>query len=655
MENNINCADGFNKCITFDPSSLLLSKKKMYEKPGYGFGKIVLFVNEPIIKRNRSASDSIVQERRHLHELTDHIEISVVLRNLVGVNTNARYVCILYENDTEDEKNWRMHSSIESQSQGECINFQAAFVVDYIFEKAQLIKIEIRTYSSHSAFPLASKGVIGSVIFKLDELIGAFGAQLCRPLSHKASISSALNLYAHTTHSIDYKGLVVILGRLAEKAEPVFIQFAGRNLEKKAKFFDETKVYYQVHRLEKQDERTLLYESETNKSHSHPVWNPFSLQMKSIADNRNRLLEVSVYYRDEVDRQGYIGSFLTSYAKMKYGPGPENVYNIINSKKLSKKGYVNSGTFELFKFTDVSFYSFLDYITSGTQLHLAVAVDFSATSNKDPELFSSDFQQSLRAIGSIISDYSPGRLFPAYGFGAKIPPNFHTSQTLDTDPHCRGIDAIIDAYRKTSKLVSPAEHACFSHIIYDVAKLANNEGSKGLHYFVLVIFTRGGPIYDLKDTQSALVHSSTAPMSVIFIGVGDGNFDDFDRLARSGKHLTSSGRHIQRDIVEFVELNAILDRDGRLSDNKSHIAEQALHLIPRQMTSFMHKKNIAAKPPIQISRSPIFHASYLIPDRPTEYFDEYDYNKNEYIKLHNNGPRQRPQSDRRPGFQYQKI
>ena len=66
-----------------------------------------------------------------------------------------------------------------------------------------------------------------------------------------------------------------------------------------------------------------------------------------------------------MDRQGFIGSFLTSYAKMKYGPGPENVYNVVNSKKQTKKGYSNSGTFELIKFTDVSFYSFLDYITSG--------------------------------------------------------------------------------------------------------------------------------------------------------------------------------------------------------------------------------------------------------------------------------------------------
>lgn len=71
-------------------------------------------------------------------------------------------------------------------------------------------------------------------------------------------------------------------------------------------------------------------------------------------------------YSDEMNKTGMIGSFLTTYAKMKYGPGEENIYNLINPKKKSKKGYLNSGTMELIKFSDVSFYSFLDYITSGS-------------------------------------------------------------------------------------------------------------------------------------------------------------------------------------------------------------------------------------------------------------------------------------------------
>lgn len=71
-------------------------------------------------------------------------------------------------------------------------------------------------------------------------------------------------------------------------------------------------------------------------------------------------------YRDEMNKIGIIGSFLTTYAKMKYGPGAENVYNLVNHKKKSKKKYLKSGTMELIKFSDVSFYSFLDYITSGS-------------------------------------------------------------------------------------------------------------------------------------------------------------------------------------------------------------------------------------------------------------------------------------------------
>lgn len=51
-----------------------------------------------------------------------------------------------------------------------------------------------------------------------------------------------------------------------------------------------------------------------------------------------RLLEVWVFYRDVDGTEGYMGKFLTTYAKMKYGPGPDNVYHVINeTKKLQKK------------------------------------------------------------------------------------------------------------------------------------------------------------------------------------------------------------------------------------------------------------------------------------------------------------------------------
>lgn len=81
--------------------------------------------------------------------------------------------------------------------------------------------------------------------------------------------------------------------------------------------------------------------------------------------------------------------------------------------------------------------------------------------------------------------------------------------------------------------------------------MAQSAGVRGLHYFVLTIFT-SGVIEDLKETVSAVVYASKLPISIVFIGIGDNNFDDITRLAFAGKQLTVEGRRAARDIVEVV-------------------------------------------------------------------------------------------------------
>uniref|UniRef100_A0A0R3RKJ1 C2 domain-containing protein n=1 Tax=Elaeophora elaphi TaxID=1147741 RepID=A0A0R3RKJ1_9BILA len=267
-----------------------------------------------------------------------------------------------------------------------------------------------RDFSIGSRSKNTSGNVIGSSIFKLDELIGAFGTQLQLPLCAKTSIITTSVGQLQAVPEELYCGLILITARLPEKAAPVILQFSGKNLKKKDKFFDETSVFFVINKIENDKTKTELYRSEAIREHSHPIWRPFNLHLRKIADHRNRLLEIAVMYRDEMNKIGMIGSFLTTYAKMKYGPGEENVYNLVNPKKKSKKGYLKSGTMELIKFSDVSFYSFLDYITSGTQLHLAIAVDFSAnlTINKlyDMPAFDSDFDCAIKGIAGIIRHYN---------------------------------------------------------------------------------------------------------------------------------------------------------------------------------------------------------------------------------------------------------
>ncbi|EJW75289.1 hypothetical protein WUBG_13801, partial [Wuchereria bancrofti] len=194
-----------------------------------------------------------------------------------------------------------------------------------------------RDFSIDTSHKNTIGNVIGSSIFKLDELIGAFGTQLQLPLSAKTSATATSISQLHAVPQELYCGWILVSARLPEKPAPVILQFSGKNLQKKDKFFDETSVFFAIHKIENDKTKTELYRSEGIRDHSHPIWRPFNLHLRKIADNRNRLLEVSVMYRDEMNKIGLIGSFLTTYAKMKYGPGEENVYNLINPKKKSKK------------------------------------------------------------------------------------------------------------------------------------------------------------------------------------------------------------------------------------------------------------------------------------------------------------------------------
>ncbi|CAJ0581743.1 unnamed protein product, partial [Mesorhabditis spiculigera] len=459
-------------------------------------------------KKRRSQS---VTDPNNLSHMSDQIEISIRIRDLHSApsSNESRFVCVVYENDSDNEDRWNLVGCSKPVTrQGGTLKFRDKFPLRYVFEKYQLIRVNICSYNVRSSPTRLLHKSVGACIFKLDELTGSFGLQLRKALHHEVSIGTAMNAHRCLPNLV---GAIMITGCIPDKEQPIVIQFCGKSLEKKDFIWDETAVFFRVYRIEEDpfgeddDVRVQLYESEALKNHSHPQWKAFSLPTREVADDRNRLLEVWVYYRDVDGTEAAIGKFLTTYAKMKYGAGPDNVYNVINeNKKQQKKKYDNSGRLELTKFTDVSFYSFLDYIVSGTQLHFEISVDFSGHqgfSESQRAKYDADFLLAMRAIGEIIRDYSPNRLFPAFGFGAKLPPIYQESHefclNFSVDPACRGLDGIAEAYRSASALVRSADSACYAPVINYVNRIAQKNAS-GLHYHILVIFTTGRTIDDYK-------------------------------------------------------------------------------------------------------------------------------------------------------------
>jgi len=75
-------------------------------------------------------------------------------------------------------------------------------------------------------------------------------------------------------------------------------------------------------------------------------------------------------------------------------------------------------------------------------------------SNGDPNDYNSlhylsnrpnQYEQALVAVGDIIQDYDSDKVFPALGFGARIPPHGEVSHEFflnlqASDPYCSGIE-----------------------------------------------------------------------------------------------------------------------------------------------------------------------------------------------------------------------
>ena len=75
--------------------------------------------------------------------------------------------------------------------------------------------------------------------------------------------------------------------------------------------------------------------------------------------------------------------------------------------------------------------SFLDYVHSGCQISLIIAIDFTMSNGNPNDLESlhyfdpqnpNEYMQAIKAVGEILQYYDSDKKIPVYGFGAKLPP-----------------------------------------------------------------------------------------------------------------------------------------------------------------------------------------------------------------------------------------
>ncbi|TEA29238.1 hypothetical protein DBR06_SOUSAS14810052 [Sousa chinensis] len=348
------------------------------------------------------------------------------------------------------------------------------------------------------------------------------------------------------------------------------------------------------------------------KNNLNPSWEPFRLSLHSLCScDVHRPLKFLVYDYDSSGKHDFIGEFTSTFQEMQEGtanPGQEMQWDCINPKyRDKKKNYKSSGTVVLAQCTVEKVHTFLDYIMGGCQINFTVAIDFTA-SNGDPRSSQSlhclsprqpnHYLQALRAVGGICQDYDSDKRFPAFGFGARIPPNFEVSHDFainfdPENPECEEISGVITSYRRCLPQIQLYGPTNVAPIINRVAAPAQREQSTGqaTKYSVLLVLT-DGVVSDMAETRAAIVRASRLPMSIIIVGVGNADFSDMRLLdGDDGPLRCPRGVPAARDIVQFVPFRDFKDAAP------SALAKCVLAEVPRQVVEYYASQGISPGPP----------------------------------------------------------
>ncbi|XP_066558258.1 copine-1 isoform X2 [Amia ocellicauda] len=527
------------------------------------------------------------------------VELSVSCNNLIDkdVGSKSDPLCVLLQSTGEDK--WVEVDRTEKIKNCQDPEFSKKIRVDYYFEKVQKLKFGIYDIDNKST-DLGDDDFLGGFECTLGQVVSS--KKLIRPLELKKGKPAG-------------KGTITISAEEIKDNRAIVLDVEARGLDKKD-LFGKSDPFLEFFKQADDGKWQLVHRTEVIKNNLNPTWKQFSVSLQTFCNSDlNKPIKVHCSDYDSDGSHDLIGVFETKVSQLQNTSlsAPVEFDCVHPEKKQKKKNYKNSGVVKIRSCKIVADYSFLDYVMGGCQINFTVGIDFTG-SNGDPKspdslhyLSPNGLNQYLSAIwsvGQVVQDYDTDKLFPAFGFGAQVPPDFKVSHEFalnfnPSNPYCQGVQGIVEAYRFALPQVKLYGPTNFSPIIHHVARFAAQAAQQGTaaQYFVLLILT-DGEITDLDQTRQAIVACSKLPMSIIIVGVGEADFKAMEFLDGDGGVLKSlTGEPVARDIVQFVPYRDFV------SAPKEALAQSVLAEVPTQLVSYFKMLNLApVQPPKPVTQ-----------------------------------------------------
>uniref|UniRef100_A0A8C1U5W9 Copine III n=1 Tax=Cyprinus carpio TaxID=7962 RepID=A0A8C1U5W9_CYPCA len=453
------------------------------------------------------------------------VELTVSCENLLDMDVGSKSdpLCVLLMNTSGNQ--WFEVDRTERVKN--CLNpkFAKKFVVDYYFEVVQKLRFSVYDIDNKTV-DLSDDDFLGEFECSLGQIVSS--SKLTRPLVLKNKKPAG-------------KGTITISAEEIKDNRVVNFEAEARKLDKKD-FFGKSDPYLEFYR-QMETGWQLAHRTEVVKNNLNPCWKPFKIPLRSLcAGDMDKPIKVECYDYDNDGSHDLIGIFETNMKRLQEA----------SLKRNRKRKIIRT----------------LESQCKRCQLNFTVGIDFTG-SNGDPRSPDSlhyispqgvnEYLSAIWSVGLVVQDYDSDKMFPAFGFGAQIPPSWQVSHEFPlnfnpANPFCAGVEGVVEAYRMCLPQVKLYGPTNFAPIINHMARFAQQalQQNTASQYYVLLIIT-DGVITDMDQTRGAIVAASRLPMSIIIVGVGKADFTDMEILDGDDGRLRSvTGEPAVRDIVQFV-------------------------------------------------------------------------------------------------------
>lgn len=311
-----------------------------------------------------------------------------------------------------------------------------------------------------------------------------------------------------------------------------------------------------IYRVTSKGKRVPLIEFPQTKSKG-PVFTfeQFAIPIINISpDGEDARIDI-VSYNNGKKKQKLQGEFSTTLQKLKTRGSAEN--RLI--KKDKPVGIVKIIGVKIQRNP-----TFCDYISRGLKVNLAFGIDFTLynKNTSSPESLHyrnvnkfNEYESCIQSYGTMLCQYNDQQRFYVFAFGAMnkgVTSHCFPLTNRDLEETVYGFDGIMNIYRSTLPTIQLSSPRMLKPVI-ERATIMGRDGFMATNTYSIFVILTSGMGTDYQEMIDQIVESSNHAVSLIIIGIGNGDFSKFEIINDHDVVLVNSeGREVKRRNTQFI-------------------------------------------------------------------------------------------------------